>query len=58
MTDGASRGAALIRWLVLSLAAAMTGTFAASAGAVTLGNLYETDQPVPNNSRDQASWKP
>ncbi|MET0532818.1 MAG: DUF2066 domain-containing protein [Steroidobacter sp.] len=42
-----SRGAALIRVLLLCV-------FAAPAGAVTLGDLYETDQPVPNNSRDQA----
>jgi len=48
MTDWASRGAALIRLLVLSV------VLAAPAGAVTLGDLYETDQPVPNNSRDQA----
>ena len=56
MTDWASRGAALIRSLLLSLAWAMPLTWlaAASAGAVTLGDLYETDQPVPNNSRDQA----
>ena len=51
MTDWLSRGAALIRLLWLSL---VTGVFAASAGAVTLGDLYETDQPVPNKSRDQA----
>lgn len=48
MTDWASRGAVLIRSLVLSV------VLAAPAGAVTLGDLYETDQPVPNNSRDQA----
>jgi hypothetical protein len=50
MTDWASRGAALIRLSLLSLA----WLLAAPAGAVTLGDLYETDQPVPNNSRDAA----
>lgn len=56
MTDWASRGAALIRLLVLSAAWVVAGAaiWAAPAGAVTLGDLYETDQPVPNNSRDAA----
>ena len=44
----------MIRWLLVSLAWATTWIFAAPAGAVTLGNLYEADQPVPNNSRDAA----
>lgn len=54
MTDWASRGAALIRLRVLSLVWAAAWMIAAPAGAVTLGNLYEADQPVPNNSRDAA----
>jgi len=52
MTDWASRSAALIRLLMLSVA--MPWIVVLPARAVTLGNLYETDQPVPNNSRDQA----
>ncbi len=50
MTDLAKQGAALIRLLLLCVA----GLVAAPAGAVTLADLYETDQPVPNNSRDAA----
>lgn len=49
MAGWTNQGAALIRVLLLCVF-----VVAAPAGAVTLGDLYETDQPVPNNSRDQA----
>lgn len=48
-----SRTKALIRWLSLCMAWAGLAS-AMPVGAVTLGNLYETDQPVLNNSRDAA----
>ena len=58
MTDLTRQGAALIRslgsraaWVIALCFGAM---LAAPAGAVTLGNLYEADQPVPGNSRDAA----
>lgn len=48
-----SRGTVLIRllWSCMAWALALA---AVPAGAVTLGDLYETDQPVPNDSRDAA----
>src|SRR5690349_14762632 len=46
------KGMALARWLSLCMAWALVA--AVPAGAVTIGDLYETDQPVPNNSRDAA----
>src|SRR5688572_25879703 len=48
-----SRGTALIRLLgfCMTWALAMASV---PAAAVTLNDLYETDQPVPNNSRDAA----
>jgi hypothetical protein len=48
-----SRSKALIRWLSLCMAWALLAS-ATPVGAVTLGNLYETDQPVLNNARDAA----
>jgi len=39
----------LPRWIVCALALAVL-----PASAVTVSDLYETDQPVPNNSRDAA----
>lgn len=44
---------ASIRWLSLCMAWVLAAV-ALPAGAVTVGDLYETDQPVPNNSRDAA----
>ncbi|WP_157995268.1 DUF2066 domain-containing protein [Peristeroidobacter soli] len=48
-----SRTKALIRWLSLCMAWALLAS-ALPVGAVTLGNLYETDQPVLNNAREAA----
>ena len=48
-----TRTKALIRWLSLCMAWAGLAS-AMPVGAVTLGNLYETDQPVLNSSRDAA----
>lgn len=48
-----SRGTALIRLLGFCMAWALAMA-AVPAAAVTLNDLYETDQPVPNNSRDAA----
>lgn len=48
-----SRTKASIRWLSLCMAWMLAAT-AMPVGAVTLGNLYETDQPVLNSSRDAA----
>lgn len=44
---------ALIRLLGFGMAWALAMA-AVPAGAVTISDLYETDQPVPNNSRDAA----
>jgi uncharacterized protein len=49
MADSTNKGVAMARLLMLCLA-----WLALPAGAVTLGDLYETDQPVLNNSRDAA----
>ncbi len=43
----------MIRWLSLCMAWALLAS-ALPVGAVTLGNLYETDQPVLNNAREAA----
>lgn len=48
-----SRTKALIRWLSLCMAWALLAA-ALPVGAVTLGDLYEADQPVLNNARDAA----
>jgi hypothetical protein len=48
-----SRTKALIRWLSLCMAWALLAS-ALPVGAMTLGNLYETDQPVLNNAREAA----
>ncbi|MFC4314874.1 DUF2066 domain-containing protein [Steroidobacter flavus] len=48
-----SRTKALIRWLSLCMAWALLAS-AMPVGAVTIGNLYETDQPVLNNAREAA----
>lgn len=48
-----SRIKALIRWLSLCMAWSLVAT-AMPVGAVTLGNLYEADQPVLNNAREAA----
>jgi hypothetical protein len=48
-----SRGTALIRLLGFCMAWALAMA-SVPAAAVTLNDLYETDQPVPNNSRDAA----
>lgn len=48
-----SRTRALIRWLSLCMTWALA-TVAMPVGAVTLSDLYETDQPVLNNARDAA----
>lgn len=47
------RTKALIRWLSLCMSWALA-TAAMPVGAVTLGDLYETDQPVLNNAREAA----
>jgi len=47
------RTKALIRWLSLCMAWALLAA-ALPVGAVTLGDLYEADQPVLNNARDAA----
>jgi hypothetical protein len=44
---------ALIRWLSLCVACALAMA-SIPVGAVTVADLYETDQPVPNDSRDAA----
>ena len=48
-----SRAKASIRWLSLCMAWVLAAV-ALPVGAVTLGDLYETDQPVVNNGRDAA----
>lgn len=48
-----SRARALIRWLAVCMAWAW-GLAAGPVSAVTLSDLYETDQPVLNNARDAA----
>lgn len=48
-----TRTKALIRWLALC-ATWVFATAALPVGAVTLGDLYETDQPVLNNAREAA----
>jgi hypothetical protein len=44
---------ALIRWLALCVTS-VVATMAMPVGAVTLGDLYEADQPVLNNQREAA----
>lgn len=48
-----TRGTALMRLLSLCMVWALA-IAAVPAGAATVGDLYETEQPVPNNSRDAA----
>jgi hypothetical protein len=48
-----SRTKALIRWLSLCMTLALA-TVTMPVGAVTMGDLYEADQPVVNDARDDA----